>query len=65
MSRPEYGFGPGQLARWLGLKEWQVRRARERGLIPEPDLAEGRWSFEVARGLPDRGGGVAAQGGDA
>ncbi|MEU4626818.1 hypothetical protein AB0G04_43415 [Actinoplanes sp. NPDC023801] len=64
MSRPEYGFGPGQLARWLGLKEWQVRRARERGLIPEPDLAEGRWSYEVARVLPDRVEEIAAQVGD-
>lgn len=41
-------FGPGQLARWLGLQEWQVRRARERGLIPPPDVAGARWSRTLA-----------------
>ncbi|MEV1006942.1 hypothetical protein [Streptomyces sp. NPDC049881] len=47
-------FGPVQLARWLGLAAWQIAYARERGLVPAPDLAEGRWSEALAKTLPER-----------
>ncbi|MCZ7458242.1 hypothetical protein [Streptomyces sp. WMMC940] len=48
------GLGPVQLARYLGLKNWQLQRARDRDLIPAPDTPEHRWSEELARTLPDR-----------
>jgi hypothetical protein len=41
------GAGVQQLASRLGLAAWQLRLAREHGLIPEPDL-NGRWSAELA-----------------
>ncbi|MGP3979338.1 hypothetical protein ACTWQF_36085 [Streptomyces sp. 8N114] len=47
-------FGPVQLSRYLGLKTWQLQRARERGLVPEPDTEQKRWSKELAQTLPDR-----------
>ncbi|MFI8854817.1 hypothetical protein ACIGW3_32060 [Streptomyces sp. NPDC053499] len=47
-------FGPVQLSRYLGLKTWQLQRARERGLVPEPDTEQKRWSKELAEALPDR-----------
>ncbi|MBO8194916.1 hypothetical protein ITI46_25135 [Streptomyces oryzae] len=47
-------FGPVQLSRYLGLKTWQLQRARERGLVPEPDTEQKRWSKELAETLPDR-----------
>jgi len=47
-------FGPVQLSRYLGLKTWQLQRARERGLVPEPDTEQKRWSKELAKTLPDR-----------
>ncbi|MEU7318724.1 hypothetical protein [Streptomyces sp. NPDC007083] len=47
-------FGPVQLSRHLGLKTWQLQRARERGLVPEPDTEQKRWSKELVEPLPDR-----------
>lgn len=44
-TRPDYGFV--QLAAELGLARWQLRVARERGLVPPPDLEGGRWSAAV------------------
>lgn len=40
-------FGPIQLARYLGLQDWQFRTARERGLLPAADLGN-RWSAAAA-----------------
>ncbi|GAA2798669.1 3'-5' exonuclease [Saccharopolyspora taberi] len=40
-------FGPIQLARHLGLQDWQFRKALERGLLPAADR-EGRWSTAAA-----------------
>ncbi|WP_129842020.1 hypothetical protein [Streptomyces sp. RFCAC02] len=57
-------FGPVQLARWLGLTPWQVAQARERGLVPEPDVAGRRWSEALARTLPERAGEIRAAIGD-
>ncbi|MFJ3826025.1 hypothetical protein [Streptomyces nodosus] len=53
-----------QLARYLGLKSWQLQRARDRGLIPEPDTEQHRWSEDVARTLPDRVDAILAAVGD-
>ncbi|WP_052849701.1 hypothetical protein [Streptomyces avicenniae] len=47
-------FGPVQLAKWLGLAAWQVAYARERGLVPPPDVTGGRWSEALAKTLPER-----------
>ncbi|WP_206603710.1 hypothetical protein [Streptomyces sp. CB03238] len=47
-------FGPIQLAKWLGLENWQVPRAVQHGLIPPPDVDDKRWSHTVAATLPDR-----------
>ncbi|MFE3455989.1 hypothetical protein ACFXKD_00475 [Nocardiopsis aegyptia] len=47
-------YGSIQLARLMGLKEWQVRRAAQRGLIPSPDIDDRRWSQAVAEGLPEQ-----------
>jgi hypothetical protein len=47
------GFGPIQLAKWLGLENWQVGRGVQKGLIPAPDIDGQRWSEELARTLPD------------
>ncbi|SEG80824.1 hypothetical protein SAMN04489712_113158 [Thermomonospora echinospora] len=41
-TRPALGFV--QLAAELDLARWQLRLARERGLVPPPDLEGGRWS---------------------
>ncbi|WP_157431352.1 hypothetical protein [Actinomadura hibisca] len=43
-----------RLAAKLDLSEWQLRLARENGLIPEPDAPEGRWSPEEAAAFADR-----------
>jgi hypothetical protein len=48
------GFGPIQLARWLGLENWQVGRGVQKGLIPAPDIDGQRWSEALAGTLPDR-----------
>lgn len=47
-------YGSIQLARLMGLKEWQVLRAKQRGLIPPPDIDDRRWSQPIAEGLPER-----------
>jgi hypothetical protein len=54
VSQNRTDFGPVQLARWLGIEELQLRRAQNRGLIPPPDIDDKRWSYELARTLPDR-----------
>lgn len=54
VTRPQDDFGPVQLARWLGLKESQLRRAQNLGLLPPPDVDGRRWSQSVARTLPDQ-----------
>lgn len=41
-------YGPVQLATYLGLYEFQLRRALEDGLVPGPDRARGRWSASLA-----------------
>ncbi|MFJ9968990.1 hypothetical protein [Streptomyces avermitilis] len=52
MSRPTDDFGPVQLARWLGLKESQLRRAQNLGLVPPPDIEGRQWSRSLALTLP-------------
>lgn len=54
MSQNRADFGPVQLARWLGIEERQLRRAQNRGLIPPPDIGDLRWSYGLAKTLPDR-----------
>ncbi|MEU8828872.1 hypothetical protein [Streptomyces sp. NPDC048636] len=54
MSQNRTDFGPVQLARWLGIEESQLRRAQNRGLVPPPDIDDKRWSYDLARTLPDR-----------
>ncbi len=44
--RPDYG--PHQLADYLGTFHGTVDRAREFGLLPEPDRPRGRWSAAAA-----------------
>jgi len=44
-------YGPIQLPDRLGLALWQFEQARRRGLIPEPDVAGGRWSAAVMQQL--------------
>jgi hypothetical protein len=52
--RKDRGFGPIQLARHLGLKQWQVLRGQQHGLVPSPDLDDARWSTPTAQELLDR-----------
>jgi len=48
---PPSDFGPIQLAGHLGLTTWAFETARERGLIPGPDVDGHRWSAAIARTL--------------
>ncbi|MEV4253360.1 hypothetical protein AB0J52_09330 [Spirillospora sp. NPDC049652] len=48
------------LASRLRLTAWQLRLAREHGMLPEPDLPEGRWSAEVADRCAERAEAVRA-----
>ncbi|MFJ9553995.1 hypothetical protein ACIRPH_09270 [Nocardiopsis sp. NPDC101807] len=57
-------YGSLQLARLMGLKEWQVKRAAQRGLIPPPDIDGRRWSQHVAETLPEHAADVAREIGD-
>ncbi|QKW32478.1 hypothetical protein HUT17_04925 (plasmid) [Nocardiopsis flavescens] len=57
-------YGSLQLARLMGLKEWQVKRAAQRGLIPAPDIDDRRWSKDIAETLPERTAHVLAEIGD-
>lgn len=41
-------YGPVQLSDYLGLLRWQLERALDDGLIPQPDRNHGRWSAGVA-----------------
>ena len=54
MTRP--GYGPVQLAAYLGLERWQLSRARQAGLVGGPDLARGRWSAAAADAALARAG---------
>jgi len=42
------GYGPVQLATYLGLEQWQFAHARAAGLIGAPDRPRGRWSAAAA-----------------
>ncbi|MFC7733405.1 hypothetical protein [Actinomadura keratinilytica] len=50
--RPHYAFR--QFAALLGITAWQLRLAREHGLLPEPDVDGRRWSAELADRCADR-----------
>ncbi|MFF0205982.1 hypothetical protein [Streptomyces sp. NPDC005017] len=47
-------FGPVQLAKWLGLENWQVPRGVQLGVIPPPDVDGKRWTETSAHTLPER-----------
>jgi hypothetical protein len=48
-------YGPIQLPNHLRLELWQFEQALARGLIPAPDLDNGRWSASLVATLdPDR-----------
>lgn len=47
-------YGPLQAPAALGLAVWQWQAARERGLVPGPDLPGGRWSRAVLEGLAEQ-----------
>jgi hypothetical protein len=57
-------YGSIQLARLMGLKEWQVKRAAQRGLIPSPDIDDRRWSKDIAEALPEHAADVLDKIGD-
>jgi hypothetical protein len=57
------GVGVQRLASRLGLAAWQLRLAREHGLIPEPDL-DGRWSADLAGQCQARSAQIVAAFGD-
>ncbi|MEU6034727.1 hypothetical protein ABZ801_04910 [Actinomadura sp. NPDC047616] len=50
--RTHYAFR--QFAALVGITAWQLRLAREHGLLPEPDLDGRRWSAELAERCTDR-----------
>ncbi|MBP0450165.1 hypothetical protein J5Y04_11455 [Kitasatospora sp. RG8] len=50
-ARERDDYGPEVLRRRLGLVGWQFAEARERGLVPEPDVEGGHWSAAVEAGL--------------
>jgi hypothetical protein len=54
------GYGPVQLASFLGLETWQFARARAAGLIPGPDRPRGRWSDQAAAEARSRIGDIVA-----
>ncbi|AQU65376.1 hypothetical protein [Streptomyces niveus] len=47
-------FGPIQLAKWLGLENWQVPRGVQLGVIPPPDVDDKRWAEASVTTLPER-----------
>lgn len=47
-----------QLAAILGLAGWQLRLALEQGMLPQPDLEEGRWSAALVQDCERRAGRV-------
>jgi hypothetical protein len=57
------GYGPVQLAVFLGLEPWQFARARQGGLIGAPDRTRGRWSEQAAAGARARIGDIVAAAG--
>ncbi|MEV0732359.1 3'-5' exonuclease [Polymorphospora sp. NPDC050346] len=48
------GYGPHQLADRLGLYRGEMERAHEHGLVPDPDLEDGRWSEATAAAIAKR-----------
>jgi hypothetical protein len=62
-QRARAGYGPVQLAVYLGLEQWQFARARATGLIPDPDRPRGRWSAGVAAVVLVRAGQIRAAAG--
>jgi hypothetical protein len=54
-------FGPRQLADYLGAFYGQVDRARDFGLLPEPDRARRRWSAAAAEEIRSRWRQIAAE----
>lgn len=53
-GKPLNSYGPLQLGDRLGLARFQVARARDAGLIPAPDRADGRWSAPIVERLAGR-----------
>lgn len=41
-------YGPVQLCEYLGIARWQLERALDDGLIPQPDRNRSRWSAAIA-----------------
>jgi hypothetical protein len=62
-TEPRADTGFQQLASRLGVATWQLRLAREHGLIPEPD-GNGRWSADLARQCEGRVAQIVAAFGD-
>ncbi|XVQ14377.1 hypothetical protein ACQP1W_18105 [Spirillospora sp. CA-255316] len=62
-TKPRAELNSRQLATRLGLAAWQMRLAREHGLIPEPDV-DGRWSADLADRCQERKPKIAAAFGD-
>jgi hypothetical protein len=60
MSTVRRDYGPRQLADYLGAFYGQVDRARDFGLLPEPDRARGRWSAAAAEEIRGRWAEIAA-----
>jgi hypothetical protein len=48
MTPARRDYGPHQLADYIGTFHSSIDRAREFGLLPEPDRARGRWSASLA-----------------
>lgn len=53
-AAPRRDYGPRQLADYLGAFYGQVDRARDFGLLPEPDRSGGRWSAAAAEEIRGR-----------
>ncbi|MFJ1757341.1 hypothetical protein [Kitasatospora sp. NPDC088134] len=60
MTRKTKTYGPRQLARHLGMEEWQRDRALREGLIPGPDPSTARWTAQQADDLAARANAVLA-----
>ncbi|SNT45497.1 hypothetical protein SAMN05443665_103154 [Actinomadura meyerae] len=57
-------YGPHQFAVRLGLTRWQLRVGLEHGVLPGPDLDDGRWSAGLAEKAREAGREVIARFGD-
>jgi hypothetical protein len=60
MTTPRRDYGPRQLADYLGAFYGQVDRARDFGLLPEPDRGGRRWSAAAAGEIRGRWPEIAA-----